>query len=318
MKFKIYILGFLFAFSFSSIAQVNIGTERFTTSRTGNGELKIPEIKKIKKATLVIFYGDNDTAKLDGFNEAIKSWTFSPIILDHINNFPSYDRKRGFSFATFDFRTVTQVHPTLGTKSESDIQVFVNFWMKKSKEQKTFARLDLFTSHKDVEVLIKFDKRKQKEDYLYSKATAYNWSPGFLKLYLKFMSDKLSAGLGFPHKENFEDPELLIDLSTSVLFYPDYILTTKDKISKELSDQTEEDLFEKYPFDHELMLTEDLDNLLLDPEAGGDFVLLYVQCGDDKYYSVYNTNGELLFHKYEGSTYNLDANDLKKIAKEID
>lgn len=301
-----------------SHAQINIGTEKYTTKRTGNGELKAPDIKKIKKTTLVIFYGDRDTSHLVGLREAIKSWTFSPIMLDDIANLPKYDRKRGFSFATLDIQTVTQIHPNLGTETESDIKVFLNFWLKKGKDQKTFARLDLFTSHKDVEVLIKLKNRKEKIDYLYSKSTAYNWSPGFLKLYLIFMSDKLSAGQGFAHKEDFEDPDLLIDLSNNILFYPDYALTTKDKLSKKLTDQTEEDLFDKYPFDHELMLTEDLDYMLLDPEAGGDYVLLYVQCGDDKYYSVYNTNGQLLFQKFEVNSYNLDKGDLKKIAKELD
>lgn len=318
MKFKIYILGFLLAFSFTSLAQINIGTEKYTTSRTGNGEMKKPDIKKVKRTTLVIFYGDSDSNHLAGFKEAIKSWTFCPIILDDIANLPSYDRKRGFSFATLDIQTVTKVHPNLGTKTESDIKVFLHFWLKKGKEQKTFARLDLFTSHKDVEALIKLKNRKEKINYLYSKATAFNWSPGFLKLYLSFMSTKLTAGLGFAHKDDYEDPELLLDLGKNILFYPDYALTTKDELTKALTDQTEEELFDKYPFEHELMLTEDLDNMLLDPEAGGDYVLIYVQCGDDKYYSVFNTNGQLLFHKYEVNSYNLDKGDLKKIAKEVD
>tara|TARA_R110002072_G_scaffold138704_14_gene282106 strand:+ start:514 stop:1488 length:975 start_codon:yes stop_codon:yes gene_type:complete len=318
MKFKTTFFALILLLGYSSSAQINIGSEKYTTSRTGNGELKAPDFKKIKRTTLVIFYGDSDSIHLEGFKEAIKSWTFCPIILDDIANLESYDRKRGFSFASLDIQTVTKVHPNLGTKTESDIKVFLNFWIKKGKEQKTFARLDLFTSHKDVEVLIKLKNRKEKIDYLYSTATAYNWSPGFLKLYLTFMSDKLSKGMGFPHKEDYEDPELLADLSSNILFYPDYILTTKDELSKELTDQTEEDLFEKYPFEKELMLTEDLDNLLLDPEAGGDYVLLYVQCGDDKYYSVYNSNGSLLFQKYEVNSYNLDKGDLKKIAKEVD
>lgn len=318
MKLNHYILGLLLAFSLSSIAQINIGTERYTTSRTGNGELKPQDIKKIKRTTLVVFYGDSDSANLEGFKEAIKSWTFCPIILDDIANLPSYDRKRGFSFATLDIQTVTKVHPNLGTKTESDIKVFLKFWTKKSKDKKTFARLDLFTSHKDVEALIKLKNREQKENYLYSTATFYNWSPGFMKLYFIFMSEKLSAGQGFAHKEDYENPDLLIDLSNNILFYPDYALTTKDGFTKKLTDQTEEDLFDKYPFDHELMLTEDMDYMLLDPEAGGDYVLIYVQCGDDKYYSVYNTNGQLLFQKYEVNSYNLDKGDLKKIAKELD
>lgn len=318
MKIKYLLPLFAILFSFNLQAQLNIGSNQRPTSRSGSGEMRPQDIKKLKRQTLVIFYGESDKENLENFNKAIQSWDFCKIQMDDIANLASYDKKRGFVFANFEADPVFTTHPNLGTKEQTDVKVYLHFWYKKGKDKLTFARLDLFPTHDHQAKLIKMKKPQEMVKYMYDQGVAYNWSPGFLKLYLRHMNAKLSAGSLEEAKENYINEEGLPVLTSNVLFYPEYLLAVKDNVTKSVEDQAEETLFEKYPYEHEMMLVEDLDNLLLEDEQGGDYVLLYVQCGNDKYYSVYNTNGELIFHRYEVNSYNMDKGDLKKIAKELD
>ena len=315
MKFRFPLLVVLFIFLTSSHAQINIGSAQMPNSRSGSGEIKPQNIKKLKRTTLVIYYGDSQKEKLQDYEKALAAWTFSPIKLDHISNKDSYNKKRGFVFATLETEPVVKVNPNLGTKTEVDCQIYLHFWSLKGKEQNTFARLDLFVTHDVKKQLLKLKTPEEKVDYMYANGKAYNWGPGFMKLYLAHMSKKLSAGELEPLMEDYENEEALAALKDQVLFYPECVLTTKDVNKGTLETQLEEELFEDYPYEHVMMLDEDMDNFLFDESDGQDMVLIYTQSGDVKHYCVYTTDGSLLFHEVEIRSYNLDDGDLKKIAK---
>jgi hypothetical protein len=315
MKFKTLITTILLFVFFSSTAQINIGSLEKPTLRSGGGEIKKPDFKKLKRNTLVFFYGEKDKAHLDAYKKAAEAWTFGKVQFDDIANKDTYAKKRGFSFVTLETEPVIEINNNLGTKTEVGCEMYYHFWTPKGKDRNTFARIDLFTKHEFVSKLVKQKSPEKKVALMYNEGIAYNWGPGFMKLYFRHMSEVLNAATTEGLKEDFEDEEGLKILEKSVLFYPEYVLTTQDPKTKTIASQTEEELFEDYPFEHEMMLTEDFDNLLMEDEQGGDYVLIYTQCGAQKHYNIYNTNGQLLFHEHEVKSYNLDDGDLKKIAK---
>lgn len=301
-------------FLLSGYAQINIGSIEKPTSRSDSGELKKPDLKKTQRNTLVFFYGESSNEDLENFKKAAEAWTFSKIVLDDIANLASYERKRGFSFVTLETEPVYTVNSNLGTKEQTGCQFYYHFWAPKGKDRLTFARIDLFLDHNQLPTVLKLKKPEGKVAFMYKQGHALNWGPGFMKLYFTHMSDLLLKGTTEALKDNFADKEALSKLEGEILFYPEYALTINDP-RKGISEQTDEELFEDYPFEHEVMLQKDMDNLLFEATTGGDYILIYTLCGEDKHYNVYNSNGQLLFHRYEVKSYGLDNGDLKKLAK---
>lgn len=318
MKIKNLLLSFILIFSINSFGQINIGSNENPTKRSGAGELKPQDFKKLKRTTLVLFYGKTHEKHLEKYKEALKSWNFSTIIMDNIANLATYDKKRNHAFATLKVESVFTVQPNLGTKTETSCKVYLHFWYKKGKKVSTFARLDLFTKYEDIAALLKLPKEEDKINYMYEKGKAYNWTPGFSSFYFKQMSQMLNDGQTINSREEIENEEALKELSNNVLFYPEYTLLEMDATSKTISEQTEEELFSKYSYEHELMLPIDFNNLLTENSDGIDYVLLYVQTGQDKFFSICTTKGEILFSRYEVNSVNMNKKNLKRIAKLVE
>ncbi|MGB0177312.1 MAG: hypothetical protein ACPF9D_09100, partial [Owenweeksia sp.] len=113
-----------------------------------------------------------------------------------------------------------------------------------------------------------------------------------------------------------EDSAGLGLLRNEVLYIPQYVLAEEDFRSGEVTYRGAIDLFEDYPHRYEVLKRDELSDLITE-ESGLNYIFVYVQSGESKHFSVFSTKGEILFHEFEGNSFNLKENDIKELARSV-
>lgn len=155
---------------------------------------------------------------------------------------------------------------------------------------------------------------------VYNSNVYKNYTLGMLKNYFQKVNSLIS-------KEEFCDlrePERTSEvknLKKETLYIPDYnkITYKPGKVEDEpKSDKDLKELFKDYKFKYEFISDKDLDTKIANGE--NFYYLRYVKANSQKFFSVVNgKTGEVVYKEYDAgmSTYNIDGDDFKKLAKEI-
>src|SRR5690606_20736892 len=182
--------------------------------------------------------------------------------------------------------------------------------------QQSFARLDLFPTQETMKEIPKH-KDEKVIDFIYTDAEISNWTPGFLRNYLKNINDLLISGRGRGLYESNDEVPAVSQLANTTLYVPDYVLERKGHLYGIGSgNQDSERLMKDYPYSYEFKSASQISDMILE---GEDFYyLVYTRSSSEKYYTVYHSkSGEIVYNAYKPMSYNLKNSDFKDIAKSV-
>ncbi len=319
-----YLLTALFnlALIFGANAQINIGSLEKPNLRDGAGQIRKSDARRLQRSKTIFFYGDRDEENLPMLKKIFqKAWKLNSIEFDHIKNFKKYERARNTAFITLEVNPIYKVNTNIGRQTEIDCEVYYLLWVPKSRERMVYARIDLYPEHNFLKKLIKLPKPEDKLEMIYKKGQFYNDSPGMLGLYLRYVSKSLTVD------DNINGPSLYEDwaredsaslglLRNQTLYVPDYVLIEEDLKDDTTKFRDEQEFFEDYPHQYEFVRRELLSDLIVDDEELM-YIFVYVQSGEAKHFSVFTTSGEILFHEFEGNSFNLKPNDIRELARSV-
>ncbi|HAD97614.1 MAG TPA: hypothetical protein DCG19_09420 [Cryomorphaceae bacterium] len=304
-------------------AQINIGSFESPNIRDGAGMIRKGDVRRMEHNKTIFFYGEKDEARLEDLKKALKgAWDLNSLEFDHIRNFKKYERERNTAFITLEVSPVVKVNTNIGKEREVDCKVYLLLWVPKSRDRVPYARIELYPEHEFVKKLIKVPGDEDKKDLIYKEGKFYNDSPGLLSLYFRHVSKGLSID------DNITAPSLYDDwaredsaglglLRNEILYVPDYVLIEEDLRDDTTQVRAAIDLFEDYPHRYEILKREQLSNLILEDVSHLNYVFVYVQSGEEKHFSIFNTKGEILFHEFEGNSFNLQENDIREMARSV-
>ena len=312
MKFYITIMVTLLTVTLT--AQVGVGSKEQVT--TSPGKLDDQDLEKLKSSKTVFLYREGDD--VEALEQAIKSvWTVTEISLLPHTDYDKIDFATTSVFSLGGFNLYRLGFSASTNYSSS--YTYLNLWMKgensKGKEErKSFCRIELHPTSETLRYVLNEDAEKAYE-YLYTDATLHNWTPGFIRNYLKQVNDLLSSETERWLYQNEFDEEIEV-LSDKTLYLPDYLFVKFAPFSGDESERLDEDdLLKNYPYDYEIISAEELSDKMLASEEAL-YYLVYVKSSSNKYLSIYNSKtGNLLYSSYKPMSYNVKKSDFKKIAK---
>ena len=323
LKNYLLVIAFIISAVSGVQAQINIGSFEKPNIRDGAGMIRKSEVRRMQRSKTVFFYGDKDEAHLDALKKALKgAWDINTLEFDHIRNFKKYERARNTAFITLEVDPVIKVNTNIGKEREVDCQVYLLLWVPKSRDRIPYTRIDLYPEHEFLKKLIKVPGEQDKKDLIYKEGKFYNDSPGLLSLYFRHVSKGLSVD------DNITAPSLYDDwaredsaglglLRNEILYVPNYVLIEEDLKDDTTKVQAAIDLFEDYPHRYEILRREQLSDLILEDITNLNYIFVYVQSGENKHFSIFNTKGEILFHEFEGNSFNLKKNDIREMARSV-
>lgn len=320
MKTQIFVL--LFLASQVTNAQIFVGPKEAATLNT-TGSFSSNEIQQFKNTTTIFTLQNKDYAELEKFKQAIASvWTITPFLIvspDEVNKY--MDGK--YSFFTFSgFKTIVRNQ----SGNSEMIHYIYSLWMPDGKgeklTEKPFAKIFLscdFNTYKSVAGLGRQKDFSRKLLYAaYNDAVFYNWTPGFLKGYLKTINDLLMNGESRGPFSGMAEKEELKSLQHDTLFVPDYVNVRFNPLSgaeNNNDDNEEGDISYKYPV--KIISADKLSDMILDDSHPIKY-LVYTRSNTDKYVTVYESaTGKMIYTDYTSFSYNFKNKDYKKIADKI-
>lgn len=307
-------------------AQIQIGSNEIPTMNRP-GKISNSQLADFKKTTTVFTLQFKDYEQKAQFEQAIASvWKITPFKIVKPDDLGKYMGK-GYSVFSFGGVSVQQQWKDI---APSSMHLSYDLWLPEQKnngnvKQAYLAKIWLSPSNTSVFENKKNSNSRQKSysqkmlSFIYSEAVFYNWSPGYLKGYLKLVNDRLEKGAELGPYSDFEDENKLAKLRKDTLYIPEYVFIQFNKFTgKEHLEMPENGELQKYyPYPHRVVTTDELNQLIL----SGNSVkyLVYVKSSTDKFVDVYDgQSGELLYAEHESMSYNFKEKDLKEIAKEVD
>ncbi|MCX6230193.1 MAG: hypothetical protein NTZ33_01500 [Bacteroidetes bacterium] len=300
MRKIIFFLIVLFFFNLTK-AQVYVGYNNISDKYVDPNN---KDLERLKSSTTIFALPNQLLDYEDEIEKIFKEvWTVSKFEIIKYNDLNGYLNSNGnYSFLTLD---------VLGYRNSynffsSFYQIYFNLWMNGntrkvwSKYNATYGRINLSLTEESVEIckgLFKKDLASDSYKKLYTKATFFNLTPGFLRTYLTVMNKVLSNDkIIFYVNEGVKDKEKFIPLSKETLYIPEYILVKYDKSKKILKEKLDiKELMADYPYKWELISSDDLSKKILEKNEKFYYVVYSI---DDisRSYSVYNSsNSELIF-----------------------
>ncbi|MEQ9262490.1 MAG: hypothetical protein RLP14_04945 [Owenweeksia sp.] len=317
------LLLFITGSCFSVNAQINIGSLEKPNIRDGAGLIRKSEVRRMQRSQTVFFYGDKDEAHLESLKKVFKdAWGLNTLEFDHIKNFRKYERARNTAFITLEVSPVVKVNTNIGKETEIDCEVYYHLWVPKSRDKITYARIDLYPEHDFLKKLIKLPSPDAKKELIYKEGKFYNDSPGLMSLYLRHVSKELSIDDNITGELLYEDwaredSAGLGLLRNEILYVPQYVLAEEDFKDGKVTYRGAIDLFEDYPHRYEVLKRNEMSDLIVEDTSALHYIFIYVQSGESKHFSIFNTKGDILFHEFEGNSFNLKKNDIREMARSV-
>lgn len=310
MKYFIFAVISAVTFTFPSFSQIKVlPVEKKELSSKDLSEEAIQGLRNSQ--TIFFFRSDDDLLELRKALEEV--WTISDLFLFPYSEMGKIDLKGKSYFVIEGFRKVVSKYVTVDN-TYLYLHLYMNFTDKKGKDfLQTFARLDLFLTQ---ETMNKIPKLKEDEviDFIYTDAEISNWTPGFLRNYLKNINDLLISGQGRGLYESNDEVPAVSQLANKTLYIPDYTLVT-NRYGRE-GQKDAESLMKDYPYAYEFKSSAEISNMIL---AGEDiYYLVYTRSSTEKYFTVFHSSsGEIVFNAYKPMSYALNRSDFKDIGKSI-
>ncbi len=323
------------------LAQVGVGP--IEKVRLKPGEFEKADLEKLKASKTVFICRDSDD--LEAMEKAIKEvWTVTEISVVPYSQVEEIDTEKTSVFSIVGWHTETtfvkEQKPGISFGSDSsydNVHIYLNLWMtakgkkdkknkkrkksKKSKKdnvgKKSYCNIMLHPVFDDFAALIG-DRSDDAIDYIYKEATLKNWTPGFIKNYLKNVNDLLEKEQERWLYESDKKNKQLARLKGKILYIPDYALVKFNKFTGDESKRLKESkIFKAYPYKYKIVSAEELSKKILESEKA-IYYLMYVKSSSNKFISVYNSKtGAIIYRKYKGASYNLKDGDMKDLAKAI-
>jgi hypothetical protein len=275
------------------------------------------DIEKLKTTTTIFAYGDTDKNHVEELQKALEqSWKITQYKIVSYRELYDYIEKPNYSFFTLEGSIAIEG----GTKVTSvSYQLWLPVEGKKGKiTHVTYADIELFdqfASMKDIPYNALRPKSSMDAaiEYIYTKGVYYNRTPGYLKCYLKLISDNLTKVESRGYYHNMVDKIKLARVKSATLYVPAYCLTRFNKFNGN-EDKTNDpaDLLSKYHYKYKIISNEELSKLIVNSTEPVYFVL-YVRFGTDKFMNVFSSTDGLIFSHYQPLSYNLQDDDFKDI-----
>jgi hypothetical protein len=289
-----------------SFAQVRIQMKNSNSSATN--DLTKEDMEKLKRTTTIFAYGDIDKDRLDEIKSAFdQAWKITKYKIVPYKELDDYFDKPNYSYLTYTGLSYDLVI------YELSLDLWIPVAGKKEKtDRNTYCEIELYPSFLSINA----DPSKNEEvmDFLYNKAVYNNWTPGYLKYYLRLVNDYLIKGESRPLNGDNEDVGKLEALKTKTLFIPDYVLKKVSMLTGKEGTQDLDHLLSKYPYKYKIVTNVQLNEMILNPGETVYF-LVYVKSQLSKYVSVFSTTDGLIYSHSKHQATILVDDDFKDIAK---
>lgn len=293
-----------------SFAQVSI---RMLNNNTVElHDLTKEEIANLKATTTIFVYGTNDTDHLDQINSAFEqSWKFTKYKIVSFNELGDYLSKPNYSYFTLSGSTSIEQGTTW---TNVDLELWLSVPGKRGKPSKaSYCDIGLGTQYASLKGIP--SNKEDALEFIYKNGRYDNWTPGYLKCYLKVVNDYLMRGESLSDMKDFADAKKLVRLRTVTLYIPEYTFTRFNKFNGNVEKKEEvSELLSEYPYKYQVISNDELSDKVLNSTEPVYF-LLYVRGGPNKYVSIFNSSGGLIYYRFQGASYNLKADDFKDIVK---
>jgi len=297
-------------------AQIGVGTS-FRGSSAGTFEQG--NIDRLKASTLIYIVRESENDKIAELQKVYeKAWTFCPIKLIKLSEYPDYLGKKEYSFLTVDGYMKEK---TTSTYTSQHCFYYLNLWMvneekpaKKNDEinKVPFARVELHLRGESRGGVESFDEKKWAKEmfnFLYKKETIVpNWNPGFVKCYLQTLSNTLAKGKTRWMYENVKNTAETAKYKSGTLYCPEYVLNETYK-------KPPTEIFKKYPYKYKVIPDAELSDLILTSEKPIYF-LHYIVTPYENYVGVINSKtGEIVYNSYNPANFVIKDKHLKEAAE---
>lgn len=277
--------------------------------------LSVEAIQKLRNSQTVFFYrADDDPIEL---RRALKDvWTISDLVILPYSEIGTVDLRGKSYFVIEGFRKVISQYATVDN-TYIYLLLYMDFTDKKGKDFKqTFARLDLFPTAETMKEIPKQKKGKE-VDYFYTGAEISNWTPGFLRNYLRNINDLLEKGGQRGLYESNDEVPRISQLVNKTLYVPNYSLIKASAIYGIGSGfHDPEKLMKNYPYSYDFKSASEISDMIL--EDKDFYYLVYTRSSTEKYFTVFHSiSGEIVFNAYKPMSYNLKDSDFKDIAESV-
>lgn len=289
-------------------AQINVGPVERVTPKVW--EFKDGDIDMLKKTTTIFIIGEDDAENRAQWDSALrKSWSITDIEIKTFSEFSEMESYAGYSFIMVSGYLVV-------TENSVITHYYLLLWMPDGKEQKVFARIELFPDFKSDRKMTALlnDKDKSKPlKYMNGDAFFYNWYPGMISKSLAVVNQHLKSGKVrwlFTSEVSGD----MAPLREKTLYIVDYCLMDYGKRHKDEEAKLDAaELMEGYAYPYQFVSPEELEEMLLN-ETESFYYLTYVHSSSNKYLNVVNSSdGEIIYSDYTPASYKVKSKDFDKL-----
>lgn len=309
-------------------AQINVGDKLMPRGPGASGDLEPEDLEALKKTTTVLVLPVKESKRLEDYKKAVKQvWTFNTI--EVITNADASKYKTGnYSYITLGGLIIQRKEGSVGgvggrTMGTSTSEYFLHCWYPKPNKKgklksKTMARIELYMDAQSNRNAIYLSNNDDDVESAIQSgdATFYNLNPGFVKLYLSVVNQRLKSGEPRSLFRDEKDDADMKKVAKDTLFIPAYVLNKHGvEDGKKIS---EAEIMEKYPYPYKYVSEEQLSAKILN--AGKPtYVLSFVSTGGQKYFAIFEAkSAKLIFADYQaGAFWGLNKGDFKDLAKEM-
>ncbi len=320
---RIYLSFVLLFLGLSAKSQFNIGLRVLPHS------MIIHDVQELRSSTTIFVYRSIDTPYLEALMDTLDQvWTLSPIEFVPYAEFRGKEYGDEYSFLELSYSCIHGLERPQYLDAwdwDVDINQFQYFslklWKWKKKKAIHYANFRLFPPDlaRNREGYRYIDPCNESAVYsfLYQEADIYNWSPGYLKMCLKYADHQLNHLF---ERDSLDQPapNQLAALRRDTLFIPEYCLEKVGRhLRVEYEPQNPKKLMSPYPHPFKVISREELSDKLFHATQPVYF-LDYMIYNNRRTVSVLNgLNGDALYYDSDDGSLNLAKGDIRRLARKI-
>lgn len=307
---KLLAITFMFVSTWT-IAQVAISPKTLKPTLFP-GNIEPEDYALLKNSKTIFIYSESDTVNTDveAFEKMLKdAWTCTKELVPMtLGEYREFQPEGGVRYSIWSISTIKKtITSEKGSVVERDF-VCLRLSLTGEHKNKFFARVDFYPVSSAT---------PKYADNFYQYAELHNWYAGYLKNMLQEVSHYITIE---EERSYFErgSTEEVGQLKTNTLYIPEYALI---KFNKRTGDESEKHdlakLFGRYKFDHKVVSTQELSDMILD-STKTIYYFSYVKSSTHLFYNIINSQtGEIVYSFYKGNHYNLQPKRIAKLQRAV-